>query len=130
MIELRLLYPPSVNHYKNVGRLKTTKSGKMYQERINSPETVRYFYEVWYMFQQKKAREGVKSLDDAKISLEIEVYPPDARKRDLDNVCKVTIDALVKAGCFYDDYQVDKLLVERKRVTKGGQLIVRIAPIY
>ena len=47
MIELTLPYPPSVNHYKTVGRLTRTKTSKVYQQRINSSETHSYYHAVW-----------------------------------------------------------------------------------
>lgn len=125
MIEIILPYPPSVNHYKTVGRLRTTASGKMYQPRIDSPETKRYHYEVW----MKCRQQGVVSLLDSTISLEMYVYPPDRRKRDLDNILKVLCDSLVKAGCFNDDSQIARLLVQRRDIIQGGQIIVRIEKI-
>lgn len=113
MIELTLPYPPSVNHYK-IGRT-----------HFNSEKTKRYFYEVW----MKCRQEGFCSLQDSTISLTLWVYPPDNRKRDLDNICKVLIDSLVKAGCFNDDSQVSRLLVERMYTIKHGQIICRIEPL-
>jgi crossover junction endodeoxyribonuclease RusA len=123
MINLTLPYPPSVNHYKSIGRLTRTKTGKLYQARVNSPETKRFFYEVW----MKCRAEGVKSLLDSTIALEVDVHPSDARKRDLDNILKVLIDSLVKAGCFNDDSQIALLTVKRCSIIEGGQIICRIA---
>lgn len=129
MIELTLPYPPSVNHYKDVGRIVRTKNGRLYQQRFNSHETKRYIYEVWHLVQQKKAQEGLKSFDDATISLEVYVHPPDARKRDLDGILKVLCDSLQTAGCFNDDYQIALLTVRRCSIIKQGQIIVRIAQL-
>lgn len=128
MIELILPYPPSLNHYKNIGRLTQTKTGKLYQQKINSPQTKRYMFEVWLMVQQKKAKEGLKSFDSEEISLEVYVHSPDKRKRDLDNILKVTIDSLENAGLFNDDSQICRLIVERREIIKNGQLIVRLCP--
>ncbi len=125
MIELTLPYPPSLNHYKGIGRITRTKSGKLYQMKINSPETKRYFYEVWSLIRIK----GFKSFDSAMLSMEVYVHPPDSRKRDLDNICKVLIDSLQNGGLFNDDSQISRLLVERREIIKGGQIIVRISQL-
>lgn len=126
-----LPYPPSVNHYKNVGRLITTKSGKMYQQRIDSPETKRFYYEVWLKVMQEKAKEGFKSFEDSTIPLSvyISLYPPDKRRRDIDNPLKLIFDSLVKAKVMADDSQIIKLYVEKRPPIQGGQIIVLIEPI-
>ncbi len=129
MIELTLPYPPSVNSYKSVGRLRTTKTGKLYQPKYNSVETNRFYYEVWMLIQQKKAKEGLKSFDSSTISVEMDVWVPDARKRDIDNVVKPTLDSLQRAGMFDDDYQIALLTIKRCPIISNGQIIVRIKPI-
>lgn len=124
MITLTLPYPPSVNHYKRAGRLTTTKSGKVFQPRINTDATKRFYYEVW----MKVRVSGFKSLGGAILSLEMDVYPPDKRKRDIDNVIKPAIDSLMNSGLFDDDYQIARLIVTRCSIIEHGQIIVRIAP--
>lgn len=52
--------------------------------------------------------------------------PPDKRKRDLDNVCKATLDALQHARLFDDDAQIDELHVERGDKVDGGSLFVEL----
>lgn len=122
MIEIKLPYPPSVNHYKKTGRLITTKRGKIYQQKFNSPETIAYFYQVW----MKARKEGLKSFQGETISVEVEVYPPDRRKRDLDGILKVLLDAMQKANLYDDDAQIARLLVTRHNIISQGQIIVRI----
>jgi crossover junction endodeoxyribonuclease RusA len=41
-----------------------------------------------------------------KVMLVGEFYPPDSRRRDLDNVLKCTLDSLVHAGLMDDDSQI------------------------
>lgn len=53
-------------------------------------------------------------------------YPPDKRKRDLDNLVKATQDALQHAGCYENDCDIDGLRVERGDVIKGGRIKVII----
>ncbi len=123
MIEITLPYPPTVNHYKRIGRTIRTASGKNLQMRVNSEITKRFFYEVWMRTRQ----EGLKSFGDATISVNLEVFPPDKRKRDLDNIVKPTLDALQRAGLFDDDYQISRLLITRMSIIAQGQIIVRLA---
>ncbi len=127
MIKIELPWPPTVNHYKTMGCILTTKNGRKYQARPNSKETKRFYSEVWIKWTQAKASEGVKSFQGATISLEVQLHSPDNRKRDIDNPIKPLLDALQKAGVFDDDYQVARLLVERKDIIPGGKVIVRIA---
>lgn len=124
MIELTLPYPPSVNHYKRVGRLTTTKNGKIYQPRVNSSATTRFYYEVWMKVRGMK----IEGLGEADIHLDLEVYPPDKKKRDIDNILKPTIDALMNSGLFKDDSQISRLVVTRKSIMKHGQIIAIIRP--
>ena len=54
----------------------------------------------------------------ARIGVAIVVFPPDNRRRDLDNLQKVLLDALQHAGVFEDDSQVDDLWIVRGNVRK------------
>ncbi|HAU6622993.1 TPA: RusA family crossover junction endodeoxyribonuclease, partial [Salmonella enterica] len=48
----------------------------------------------------------------APASVEIVLFPPDNRIRDLDNYNKALFDALTHAGVWEDDSQVKRMLVE------------------
>lgn len=126
MMELELPYPPCVNHYKRPGRLIKTKSGKVFQARVNTDETNKYFFSVGTIIFRKLRAEGIKSFQGATISVEVYAYPPDKRRRDLDGILKVLLDSMQKAGLYDDDYQVARLYVERKDTISGGKVIVRI----
>ena len=54
-------------------------------------------------------------------------YPPDRRRRDLDNVGgKALIDALQCAGLFQDDCQIKRINLEMREPIKNGLCIVKI----
>lgn len=123
MILLELPYPPTLNHFKKIGATRRTKRGCLYQTRVNSPQTDLFYQQVWIKIRTNK----MQSLGKAKMSMEIDVHAPDKRKRDIDNVVKCIFDALQRGGLYDDDFQIDRLLVERKNVIVGGAVVVRIA---
>lgn len=50
----------------------------------------------------------------------MEVYPPDNRRRDLDNLLKATLDAMEKSGLYKDDKDfIDIRIVKKERVPEG-----------
>jgi Holliday junction resolvase RusA-like endonuclease len=60
-------------------------------------------------------------LGDARLEILVALHAPDKRIRDIDNVLKPLLDALVQAKLFNDDSQVDMLTVIRKEYIAGGQ---------
>ena len=112
---LTLPYPPSVNTYwgfKGSHRFLTDKAKTFKQE-------------VWVAaFNSHHA--GFK---DSRLSITINLYPPDKRVRDIDNVLKPLLDALTQAKLFNDDGQVDRLNVIRGNVVKNGMCTVIINSI-
>ena len=62
-----------------------------------------------------------------RISLHAEFYPPDRRRRDLDNVGgKVLLDTLQAAGLFKDDSQIKRILLEMHEPVEGGLCYVKL----
>ncbi|MGL6421602.1 RusA family crossover junction endodeoxyribonuclease [Aeromonas caviae] len=61
-----------------------------------------------------------------RLALRLVVQAPDRRARDLDNTVKAVQDALTHAGLWLDDSQIDRLLVERGPVVKGGMVSVTV----
>ena len=116
MIELELPYPPTVNHYWG-----QRKCGGRYmgQKGLEFRKAVKVAC----------LSSGVSEPLTSALFVEIEVYPPDRRKRDLDNVLKATMDALEHAEVFIDDYQVSGLHVERFEPINGGLMVIRISEI-
>lgn len=83
------------------------------------------FREEIYYIMKGKPQFG-KSL----IRVEIKAFPPDKRKRDLDNILKSTLDALAHAGTFDDDSQIIQLYIEKSVVKKNGMLEIKITEPY
>jgi crossover junction endodeoxyribonuclease RusA len=83
MIELELPYPPSVNHYyRRVGpRTLISREGRRFREKVTA----------------LLAKAGVGPFNGP-LRVEIEIYPPDRRRRDLDNTQKSLLDALEHGG--------------------------------
>lgn len=59
-------------------------------------------------------------------SVEIVLYPPDERRRDIDNYNKALFDALTHAGIREDDSQVRRMLVEWGPKVPGGRVEISI----
>jgi crossover junction endodeoxyribonuclease RusA len=112
---IRLPWPPSVNHYLK----KTSKSVR------RSPKTVKYLNAVWYIVKKEK----VESFGNSPLSVSIHAYPPDRKKRDLDNIAKVPLDALERAGVYLNDHQVEQLSLYKMNPKKGGEIIVTIRKV-
>ncbi len=66
---------------------------------------------------------------NGRLAICIDVYPPDKRARDLDNLLKITLDSLESAKFFENDSQIDKIIMERKEREKGGKITVTIKEI-
>jgi crossover junction endodeoxyribonuclease RusA len=115
MIILDLPWPPSVNHY-----LGTSKTGRRYVR----PRGVAFKSRVCELV----AEQQVKALT-GRVSVFIAAHPPDRRKRDIDNLNKMALDALMHAGVMLDDEQVDSLHIVRREVIKGGKLSVVVTEI-
>lgn len=121
MMQFNLPYPPSVNHYygRHGKRTFIKASGVRYRERIKS--------DLW-----RSLTEGGKEAPEplqGDLMVEIIIYPPDKRKRDMDNVKKALLDALQHAGLYYDDNQIcDDHTIRINKVVKGGLIDFRIMP--
>lgn len=111
-VEIELPYPPSVNTYwrHSRGRHYISEKGKAFQ------------------FAAVKACEQFDPFVGA-VVIKLEVYKPDKRKRDLDNLTKGLFDALVNAGIIEDDN--DEIITEYSSKSMGicrpkGKVVVKI----
>ena len=69
---------------------------------------------------------GYKPFGTDRIGMYIDARPPDARKRDLDNLLKALLDGLQGAVLFDDDSQIDDLQIVRGQRAQGGKVIVQV----
>ena len=115
-MQFTLPFPPSANHYyRRVGpRTLISREGRAYRKNVcallagNGP---------------RKPPAG------GRIALAMDAFPPDRRRRDLDNLLKSTQDALEHARIYGDDSQIDLLAVQRRSVLPDGQIVVSIEPL-
>lgn len=113
VLRIELPYPPSVNHY-----YVHTANGVMLSTRGK-----RYRRDVVLLCNRYRER----CTKDMRLCVTINVYPPDKRARDLDNICKATLDALEHAKVFANDSQIDMLTLIRRNVIKDGFLQIWIS---
>jgi Holliday junction resolvase RusA-like endonuclease len=111
MLEVELPYPPSINHYWRRVGLKTliSREGRRFRERV-----VRILADL-----------RLEKLSGS-LAVDVEVYPPDNRRRDIDNTQKALLDALQHGGAYGDDSQIVRLNAEKHPPVPGGKTIVRI----
>jgi Holliday junction resolvase RusA-like endonuclease len=111
MIELELPYPPSINHYwRRVGsRTLISREGRRFRERVLALLAAR----------------DVRPLAGP-LTVQVDVFPPDNRRRDIDNVQKALLDALQHGGAYADDSQIIRLAIEKRAPVDGGKTVVRI----
>ena len=110
--EFELPWPPSVNHYyRHVGpRVLISRDGRKYREQIvarfHTDRVAKY---------------------TGPVALDIELYPPDNRRRDVDNSLKCLLDTFTHAGLYEDDSQIQRLTITRREpMPPGGMAYIRI----
>lgn len=104
-ITFTLPWPPSSNHYWK-------RNGSRY---FISPKGVAYRKLVVH---ECAIHKGLFN-EQSRIGLSIKAFPPDKRKRDLDNLFKSVLDSLQAAQLFPNDNQIDILSILRMPETLG-----------
>ncbi|MFO0975957.1 MAG: RusA family crossover junction endodeoxyribonuclease [Planctomycetaceae bacterium] len=109
-----LPYPPSVNHYwRRVGaRTLISRQGRAFRDSVCSLLALRRLHplEGW-------------------LKVHLQFFPPDRRRRDVDNIQKPVLDALQHAGVYHDDFQIVSLVTDRLEPREGGQLVVAVTQV-
>lgn len=108
-IRIELPWPPSANTYwRRRGHCYfISNKGQDYRELVTK---------MCYLYA------GMFNID-SRIKLTIEAYPPDKRKRDLDNLFKAVLDSLQAAEIFPDDCQIDELSIKRMPAFDGKIMV-------
>jgi len=117
---LCLPWPPSNNRYyrhiakgKLAGRTLLSEGGRAYRAAV----------------QAVVAAQGVQTPLEGRLIVRILAHPPDARRRDVDNLFKSVLDSLQHANVFLDDSQIDHLSIHRCGKLAGGKLDVFVEEI-
>lgn len=96
---LVLPWPPSINHYwRRCGaRYFISKEGIDFRKKVSivCKDFKNYFPPT------------------DKIFIQIDAYPPDRRRRDIDNILKSLLDALQHASLYKDDNQIEGIHIQR-----------------
>ncbi len=110
-VTVELPWPPSVNHYyRRVGaRTLISRAGREFRRRVARILAARRL-----------------SPAQGRLAVTVEVFPPDRRRRDIDNLLKAVLDACQHGGAFPDDSRIVWLLIHRIQVVRGGRVIVTI----
>jgi crossover junction endodeoxyribonuclease RusA len=111
MLTLELPFPPSVNHYyRHLGHVTLlSRRGRAYRKAVTA----------------LLAAQKLQPLAGP-LSVIIELYPPDRRRRDIDNAQKGLLDAIAQGGAYRDDSQIVHLETWKCAPVRGGKAIVRI----
>jgi len=118
VVSLALPWPPSVNTIwrKFQGRMVLSQAGRDYRDAVRGVvlSTI-----LWPRVRLS-----------GRLAVDLKLHPPDARRRDVDNVLKALLDALTHAGVWSDDSQVKRLSVEMcdEFRIQGGRVFARIFP--
>ena len=114
-MKLTLPWPPSVNTYwRHVnGVTMISARGRAYRDAV----AVSVF--------TGPQQESFTPDDD--LEMTIIAYPPDKRRRDVDNIAKGIFDGLQHAHVYPDDYQISRLTIQRREVDPPhGHVLVEI----
>jgi len=110
---ITLPYPPSINHYwRRVGpRTLISREGRTFRRNVCA------------LLRGGGLRQPPFG---GRVALVMDVFPPDHRRRDLDNLLKPVADALEHAGVYADDGQIDLLVTRRREAVPDGRLAAEV----
>lgn len=125
ILHLDLPWPPSVNHYwgQRVFKKRAIKfvgaEGLKFRKEVE--ELVKPHLEHCNKYYKKPNR----------LSITVEIYPPNQRRRDIDNLNKALLDALQHAGAYDDDEQIDIIFMLRDKssTVKDGKVHIILSAV-
>lgn len=114
LVEITLPWPPSLNRlYRHAGkRVLISAEGRKYRLQVA----------------EELARLGNPRLEGL-LEMTLLAFPPDKRRRDVDNLAKALIDCLMIAGLYQDDSQLVKLTIEKREPTPGGRVLAIVREV-
>jgi crossover junction endodeoxyribonuclease RusA len=112
ILRFELPYPPSINHYY----IRTPRGV------ILGAKGKKYRRDVGFILHKHR-----NSFSTNALSVTINVFPPDKRKRDLDNILKCLLDSMEHANVYENDNQIDMLTVIRRQRVPGGSVQIWIS---
>lgn len=122
----RLPLPPTVNHYF-LERVVFSKKFKKYVIlKTPGPRGVEFRTQVGQALMAQRIPLRVLT---GKLMIGVMVMAEDRRRRDLDNLLKPLLDALVRAELITDDSEIDYLTIERCLPQPEAHVLVTIAEI-
>ena len=121
---LTLPYPPTVNHYWRA--VRDPRGGLRFAICEAGQKFRREAGKHVMLARTQAIADGIQLPLRGPLFLNAFVYPPDARKRDLDNILKPLLDCLQYTGVILDDADVGTLLVKRCRRYTGGKVHVMV----
>ena len=115
LIRFELPYPPSNNTY-----YRNTPRGTLLSKKARQ-----------YHIQAKIAliEQGIQNGFTCPVRVEFVLFPPDRKRRDLDNTLKSLCDSLQKCLILADDSQIKSLELNWGEVMKGGSVYVKVIPL-
>lgn len=116
-LRLKIPFPPTVNHL-------WARTGK----RTYLSKEYRSFLAL--VAAEIRLAPGAREIGNANAyAVELTVYPPDRRPRDLDNFFKAALDAVTRAGLWQDDSRVCKLVAYKGVPAEKPFAILEITPL-
>lgn len=110
MMIFDLPYPPSINTY--------------WRHRVFGRRPIVYVTDAGVAYRSEiKQLAGIVRPLDGDLVVVVNLYPPDRRRRDIDNPIKALLDAMTHAGIWNDDSQIKKLTVEMMPKAKGRAVV-------
>ena len=114
-VTFTLPFPPSINDYyrrRVKGGVYIDSTGQAFRKAV--VERLSFIF-----------KGGKPTTSD--IEMQVEMYPKDRRRRDVDNILKPLLDAMEHAGVYKNDSQIKKLTIEKfEPRDKTGSVVVTI----